>query len=98
VQAEGLNALLLMANLFPAERKYKEAFARQWNYMKTYLIDHEHGGWYKEGLDQSPDQRRGAKGFDWKVNYHESRALMNCIKLLKSEHELIRAHAMTERK
>jgi len=90
VQAEGLNALLLMAKLFPQDKKYAAAFDKQWNYMKTYLIDHEHGGWYKEGLDKSPDQAKSAKGSDWKVNYHESRALMNCIKMLKSEHELVK--------
>jgi len=90
VQAEGLNALLLMAKLFPQEKKYDEAFRKQWEYMKKYLIDHEHGGWYKEGLDKSPDQLKSAKGSEWKVNYHESRALMNCIKMLKSEHELIK--------
>jgi mannobiose 2-epimerase len=94
VQAEGLNALLLMAKLFPQEKKYEEAFKKQWEYMKRYLIDHEHGGWYKEGLDQSPEQLQGAKGSDWKVNYHESRALMNCIKMLDGEHELIKKHSL----
>lgn len=89
VQAEGLNALLLMAKLFPREQKYFDAFTKQWEYMKKYLIDHEHGGWYKEGLDKSPDQLKAPKAFDWKVNYHESRALMNCIRMLRSEHELV---------
>ncbi len=77
-----------MAKLFPAEKKYYQAFKKQWEYMNKYLIDHEHGGWYKEGLDKSPEQWNGVKGSDWKVNYHESRALSNCIKMLKSEHEL----------
>ncbi len=89
-QAEGLNVLLLMAKLFPHEKKYEEAFHKQWQYMNAYLIDHEHGGWYKEGLDNSPDQWQSAKGSEWKVNYHESRALMNCIKMLRSDHELIK--------
>lgn len=93
VQAEGLNSLLLMSKLFPREKKYEQAFKKQWEYMKRYLIDHEHGGWYKEGLDKSPEMVKSAKGSDWKVNYHESRALMNCIKMLKSEHELIKQRA-----
>jgi mannobiose 2-epimerase len=83
VQAEGLNALLLMAKLFPQEEKYHDAFIKQWAYIKRYLIDHEHGGWYAEGLDKSPDQRRAAKASEWKVNYHTARALLNCIKRLK---------------
>lgn len=92
VQAEGLNALLLMAKLFPQEKKYNEAFKQQWAYINNYLIDHEHGGWYEEGLDKSPEQVKAPKARDWKVNYHNSRALMNCIKMLKLEHELVKKH------
>lgn len=93
-QAEGLNALLLMAYLFPEEKKYMRAFEKQWHYINTYLIDHRHGGWYEEGLDHSPEQVKAPKARDWKVNYHNARALMNCIKMLKSEHELIKQHAV----
>lgn len=90
VQDEGLNALLLMAKLFPNEKKYEETFKKQWEYMKKYLIDREHGGWYMEGLDKSPDSQQAPKAFDWKANYHDVRALINCIEMLKSEHELIK--------
>ncbi len=90
VQAEGLNALLLMAKLYPAESKYYDAFEKQWDYIKKYLIDYEHGGWYREGLDKSPHVKTEAKASVWKINYHNARALMNCIKMLKSEHELTR--------
>ena len=95
VQAEGLNALLLMANLFPHESKYYEGFCKQWEYIKKYLIDYEHGGWYFYGLDESPKAKHGAKATMWKANYHNSRALMNCIKMLRSEHEL--THGKTDK-
>jgi mannobiose 2-epimerase len=88
VQAEALNAFLLMAKLFPAEKKYYIAFEKEWQYIDKYLIDHQHGDWYEEGLDNSPDMARAPKGRDWKVNYHNTRALINCIKMLKSEFEL----------
>lgn len=90
VQAEGLNALLLMAKLFPEENKYYESFKRQWEYLQRYLIDHEHGGWYSKGLDKSPERLKSPKGSIWKVNYHETRAMINCIKLLQNEHELLK--------
>jgi len=90
VQAEGLNALLLMAKLFPEEKKYYNDFKKQWEYINKYLIDHEHGGWYRQGLDKSPEQLKVPKASVWKINYHNVRALMNCIKMLKSEHELIK--------
>lgn len=83
VQDEGLNALLLMATLFPKEKKYKDAFKKQWAYMKKYLIDHQYGGWYTEGLDNSPDKQFTPKAYGWKVNYHDARALINCIKMLR---------------
>ncbi len=89
VQAEGLNALLLMAGLFPEEDRYYNAFRKQWEYINKYMIDHEHGGWYEEGLDNSPLKLKARKAYDWKINYHNARAMMNCIKMLKSEHELL---------
>ena len=85
VQAETLNSLLLMSKLFPEEEKYYQVFLKQWEYMKTYLIDHEYGGWYYNGLDNNPEMIKANKTSDWKVNYHDSRALMNCIEMLTGE-------------
>ncbi|MBK8946757.1 MAG: AGE family epimerase/isomerase [Ignavibacteriae bacterium] len=82
VQAEGLNSFLLMYKLFPDKKKYYELFLKQWEYIEKYLIDHKHGDWYAEGLDISPDNIYFPKSYEWKVNYHNSRALMNCIKML----------------
>jgi len=37
----------MMADLFPNdELRYYDAFCKQWDYCKKYLIDREHGGWY----------------------------------------------------
>jgi mannobiose 2-epimerase len=82
-QAEGLNTLLLMSTLYPGDSKYYNDFVKQWEYIDKYLIDHEHGGWYEEGLDNSKDKLRAPKGYDWMINYHNARALMNCIQMLK---------------
>ena len=90
VQAEGMNSLLLMSRLFPRENRYFKAFRKQWEYIKTWLIDHEHGGWYANGLDSHYGSKKTPKGSIWKVNYHDSRALMNCIRMLKNEDELVR--------
>jgi mannobiose 2-epimerase len=87
-EAEGLNALLLMSRLFPSEDNYYRAFRRQWHYIDTWLIDHKHGGWYPRGLDNRYGQAHAAKANNWTVNYHDSRALMNCIKMLRGESEL----------
>lgn len=85
VQAEGLNALLHLSSLFPGEDRYFEAFRKQWRYIDRWLIDHEHGGWYANGLDNRYGREHAPKATIWKVNYHDSRALMNCIRMLKEE-------------
>lgn len=83
-QAEGLNALLLMADYFPDdERPYFERFETMWTYVQTYLIDREHGGWYRQGIDTRPGAKRAPKGDVWKATYHNARALMECIRRLE---------------
>lgn len=83
-QAEGLNTLLMMSELYPDDpRNYYEKFLKQWEYIHTYLIDHEHGGWYPSGLDHEPEAREAKKSHIWKSPYHTGRALMNCIRRLE---------------
>lgn len=79
-QAEGLNTLLIMAELYPEDpRNYFETFVRQWEYINTYLIDTEYGGWYDSGLDKNPERRTEMKSHIWKGNYHTVRSLMGCL-------------------
>ncbi|MBL7965797.1 MAG: AGE family epimerase/isomerase [Prolixibacteraceae bacterium] len=83
-QAEGLNSLLMMSQLFPDDpRNYRSLFLKEWEYIDQYLIDHEHGDWYPNGIDKEPDDKLAMKAQIWKGNYHTSRALMNCLKRLK---------------
>ncbi|HJS56052.1 MAG TPA: AGE family epimerase/isomerase [Chitinophagaceae bacterium] len=85
-QAEGLNTLLLMADLFPNDTmQYFEKFKMMWKYIQTYLIDHENGDWYEEGLDNSPERKTALKGHTWKANYHQLRSLSNCVQRLRNE-------------
>ena len=82
-QAEGLNALLLFSRIFPQEHKYYEYFIRQWNYVKSSIIDAAGGDWYEGGIDKEPHFQKGPKSHMWKCTYHTCRALMNCITLMK---------------
>ncbi|HXB45346.1 MAG TPA: AGE family epimerase/isomerase [Puia sp.] len=82
-QAEGLNSLLLMSDYFPTDTiQYFQKFKILWNYVQTYLIDHEHGDWYAGGLDKEPELRTALKGQIWKGTYHNFRALANCVERL----------------
>jgi cellobiose epimerase len=87
-QAEGLNALLLMARLFPNEERYYNYFIQQWNYINRYMIDHKNGGWYHEGLDSNPMAATHAKANIWKTSYHNARALINVVQMLEGTYIL----------
>ena len=78
-----------MSKLFPDEEKYFQAFKQQWQYIDKYMIDYQNGGWYGEGLDRSSKYNLRKKGYDWKVSYHNFRAMLNSIKMLKGEFELL---------
>lgn len=83
-QAEGLNSLLLMSELYPDDPlNYYEKFYKLWRYADTYLIDHEHGDWFSGGIDKQPQYRTAPKGGIWKGIYHHYRGLTNCIDRLR---------------
>lgn len=84
-QAEGLNTLLIMADLFPEDDlHYYEKFKTQWNFINANLIDHEHGDWYAGSIDRQPEMKTAQKGHLWKAAYHQYRALSNCARELKT--------------
>lgn len=83
-QAEGLNTLLMLADLFPDDpMRYEDRFLELWDYVETNLIDHENGGWFEGGLDREPANRLRPKAHIWKAAYHDGRALMNLVRRLE---------------
>lgn len=82
-QAEGLNALLLMHELFGAEnQQYWAAFCKQWEFIKKYQINTKAGEWYDT---VSPEGQPVLKdlGHIWKAAYHNGRALMESVSRLR---------------
>ena len=85
-QVEALNTLLIMSQLYPDDpRDYYAKFELQWDYIKTYLLDHEHGGILVEGTDKSHESITRDKGGTWKVSYHTARSLINCYNALTND-------------
>lgn len=79
-QAEGMNTLLLMSDLYPNDpMNYYAKFKQLWKYIQTYLIDHTNGDWYEGGIDKEPQRKTGLKGHIWKGTYHHYRSLSNCV-------------------
>jgi mannobiose 2-epimerase len=84
IQAEGLNALLVMHQRFgQSTDRYYKAFRKQWGFIERHLIDPVHGGWFAETTRNGTLIGDGSKANPWKANYHTSRALMNVATLLK---------------
>lgn len=85
-QAEALNTLLIMADLYPSDPlHYYAKFKKEWNYINKYLIDHKNGEWYDSGLDKDPRSAERNKGHIWKAGYHQYRSLENCVKNLRAD-------------
>ncbi len=83
-QAEAMNTLLIMADLYPDDpRNYEEKFLKQWEYIDKYIIDHQHGDWFSGGIDKQPELKMALKGHQWKTTYHHYRSMANCIERLR---------------
>ncbi len=83
-QVEAMNTLLIMHDMYPEdELQYGTFFTKQWEYIKNYLVDPEYPGIYRSGIDEQPRAKSAPKGGIWKVNYHNVRSFVNCIKRLR---------------
>jgi mannobiose 2-epimerase len=85
VQAEGLNALLLMHRKYGREtNRYWSAFLKQWDFIEKHQIDEVHGGWYSECTREGKPNGDLRKANQWKANYHTARAMMNVAEGLRA--------------
>ena len=85
VQAEGLNALLLMDGKFGGETpRYWEAFTQQWQFIQDHQIDHTHGGWYSEVAENGDALPGRVKSDGWTEGYHQGRALLTVSAALQA--------------
>lgn len=85
VQAEGLNALLLMDGKFGGETpRYRQAFTEQWQFIQTHQIDHTHGGWFAEVSENGDAPPGRVKSDAWTEGYHQGRALLTVSAALRA--------------
>ena len=81
VQAEVLMSALTMYRL-TGDSLYWDVFERTWTFVRDHVVDGKNGEWWQtvnEKLEQS-----GAKANGWKGGYHNGRAMIEAIGLLKS--------------
>ena len=84
VEAEGLNALLLMHSRFGKEDpKYWNAFVKQWDFISKHQVDATHGGWYPTVSEEGKAPAGRAKSDRWTEGYHQGRAMLNVSESLE---------------
>lgn len=80
VQAEALVSALTMYRL-TGEPRYRDVFARTWNFIEKYMADSAHGEWWPQVDEQL--RAGGNKAGEWKGPYHNGRAMIECLAILR---------------
>jgi mannobiose 2-epimerase len=80
VQAEALISSLYM-NRFTNEPKYLDTFEQTCDYVEKHVVDWQHGEWNANVTPTGAVQ--GDKANIWKAGYHDGRAMIECLQILK---------------
>jgi mannose/cellobiose epimerase-like protein (N-acyl-D-glucosamine 2-epimerase family) len=81
VEAEALVSALTMFRL-TGDPSYAKVFAQTWQFVDEKQTDAQNGEWYET---VTPDGVGvGDKAHRWKAGYHNGRALLECLRLLKA--------------
>jgi mannobiose 2-epimerase len=80
VQAEAVVSALYM-NRLTSDPQYLDIFEQTYDYIEKYMVDWQYGEWHANVTT------RGAAGGDkasiWKAGYHNGRAMIECLEILK---------------
>jgi cellobiose epimerase len=80
VQAEALVCSLYLYRL-TQDTKYLEVFARTYDFIDVYQVDWHNGEWYATITPK--ENPEGNKADQWKAGYHNGRAMIECLTILK---------------
>jgi mannobiose 2-epimerase len=80
VQSEVLVSALTMYEM-TGQRRFLYVFESTWNLTKDKLVDQQTGEWHARVATAT--QPGGDKANNWKAGYHNGRAMIECMKLLK---------------
>jgi mannobiose 2-epimerase len=65
------------------DKKFLDAAVRSWEWIKTYMIDHEYGEWYRNVNPDGTPQKDRVKADQWRCPYHNSRMGFEIITRLR---------------
>ena len=80
VQAEALVCSLYLYRL-TQDTKYLKVFTKTYDFIEKYQVDWQNGEWY--ATITSKGNHLGNKADPWKAGYHNGRAMMECLRILK---------------
>jgi mannobiose 2-epimerase len=84
VEAEGLNALLLMHDRYGATTpRYWQAFLKQWDLISNHMIDQKNGGWYSRVKADGSVIPGLVKSDRWTEGYHQGRSMLRVSERLR---------------
>lgn len=79
-QAETLVSALYMYRM-TREPLYSAVFRKTYDFIEKHFVDWKNGEWYENLL---PDGRpSGGKAHQWKAGYHNGRAMIECLQILR---------------
>jgi len=81
VQAEALLGLLYAHEHFQQPRAL-EVFRRTWEFVDQELIDRDNGEWFDRVRPDGSVVKQ--KGNEWKTAYHNGRAMLRSIEILRA--------------
>jgi cellobiose epimerase len=82
VQGEALVGLMDTCE-HSGDSRYFDIFQKIWDYIRNHIIDHEKGGWFGIIEDNGLPRHNEVKGGFWKCPYHNTRAMVECIRRVK---------------
>jgi len=82
VQAETVVGFLNAWHI-SGDKKFLDAAVREWEWIKTYMIDREYGEWYANVNADGTPQKSRVKADQWRCPYHNSRMGFEVMTRLK---------------
>jgi len=65
------------------DKKFLDAAVREWNWIKTNMIDREYGEWYSNVLPDGTPRKDRVKADQWRCPYHNSRMGFEVMRRIK---------------
>jgi mannobiose 2-epimerase len=80
VQSEAIVSALYMYRI-TGDAKYRSIFEKTFDFIQNNMVDWENGEWHANITPEGKPQ--GDKGNIWKAGYHNGRAMIECLEILK---------------